>query len=170
MKLFLLLVGLIFSPGTKELKTKDGGLVKYYDTECYGSDGTNCDIVVEKYLNKQLKWKTVIGGNSWDYVEDVIEVEDGFLVLGNTGSFGVGNNDVYLTKLDLNGNEKWYRTYGGFFNDYGRKIRSSNDYYGGYIITGEKQHCLTQNVSEKCYTEGLYIRVNEFGDNLVDNY
>lgn len=170
MKIFLLLVGLIFSPGTKELKTKDGGLVKYYDTECYGSDGTNCDIVVEKYLNNQLKWKTVIGGNSWDYVEDVIEVEDGFLVLGNTGSFGVGNNDVYLTKLDLNGNEKWYRTYGGFFNDYGRKIRSSNDYYGGYIITGEKQHCLTQNVSEKCYTEGLYIRVNEFGDNLVDNY
>lgn len=49
MKIFLLLVGLIFSPGVKELNTEDGGLIKYYDTECYGSDGTNCDIVVEKY-------------------------------------------------------------------------------------------------------------------------
>ena len=170
MKILFLLVGLIFSPGTKELNTKDGGSVKYYDTDCYGSDGTDCDIVVEKYLNNELQWKTVIGGNSWDYVEDIIEVEDGFLVLGNTGSYGVGNNDVYLTKLDLNGNKKWFRTYGGFFNDYGRKIRPSDDYYGGFIITGEKQHCLTPNVSEKCYLEGLFIRVNESGDNLMDNY
>ena len=27
--------------------------------------------------------------------------EDGYFVLGQTGYYGVGNHDVYLTKLDL---------------------------------------------------------------------
>ena len=57
-----------------------------------------------------------------DYVEDILEVEDGYLVLGQTGSYGVGNNDVYLTKLDLLGNELWFKTYSDSLNDYGRVI------------------------------------------------
>lgn len=171
MKFLISLLLVAFIPNDyEELNTSDGGIIKYYHTDCYGSDGTNCDIIIEKYINGELQWKTIVGGNSWDYVEDVLEVKDGFLVLGNTGSYGVGNNDVYLTKLDLEGNEKWFRTYGGFFNDYGRTIKPSNDYHKGYIIRGEKQHCLTQNVSEKCYMEDLFIRVGENGDNLFDNY
>ncbi|MCW1953934.1 MAG: hypothetical protein KIH80_007165 [Flavobacteriia bacterium] len=109
-------------------------------------------------------------GNSWDYVEDVLEVKDGYLVLGNTGSYGRGNNDVYLTKLIKKGKEQWFRTYGGFFNDYGRSITPSEDPDGGYLITGEKQHCLKENVSEDCYMKPLLIKVNEIGDNLYDNY
>ena len=108
-----------------QVVTTDGGVLKYYDTACYGTDGTDCDIIVEKYKDDALQWKTVIGGNSWDYAEAVLEVEDGYFVLGITGSYGVGNNDVYLTKLDLEGKEEWFRTYDGFLNDYGRTITPS---------------------------------------------
>ena len=171
MIILALFLALIANPhNSNEKATSDGGKIIFYDTDCYGSDGTDCDIIVEKYLGDKLEWSAKVGGNSWDYAEDVLEVEDGYLVLGNTGSYGIGNNDVYLTKLDRIGNELWFRTYGGFFNDYGRTITPSNDFFGGYIITGEKQHCLTANVSEKCYMEELFIRVAANGDNLQDNY
>ena len=170
MKFFIVFLSLFLHTNTKELKTSDGGEIKYYHTNCYGSDGSDCDIIIEKYEGGQLVWKTKIGGNSWDYVEYVLEVEDGYLVLGNTGSYGKGNNDVYLTKINKKGKEQWFRTYGGFFNDYGRKIAPSEDPDGGYLITGEKQHCLKENVSEQCYMKPLLIKVNEVGDNLFDNY
>ena len=154
----------------KELKTSDGGFIKYYDTNCYGSDGTDCDIIVLKYFNDNIQWKTTIGGNSWDYVEDILELEDGYFVLGQTGSYGAGNNDVYLTKLDLMGNELWFKTYGNPLNDYGRVITSSNDNKNEYVIKGEKQNCPIPNDWGNCYMEELIIRINGKGDNLFDNF
>jgi hypothetical protein len=173
MKILLLTFWLIINPSKQEIATTDGGKIKFYNTECYTkdgvSDGSICDIILEKYTDSgKLEWKTKIGGNSWDYVEAVLEVANGYLVLGNTSSYGVGNLDVYLTKLDANGKEQWFRTYGGFFNDYGRTIAPSGDADGGYIIKGEKQHCIEQNVSEKCYTKPLFIKVAENGDNLYE--
>ena len=153
----------------QELKTSDGGYIKYYDTNCYGSDGTDCDIIVLKYLNDNIQWKTTIGGNSWDYVEDILEVEDGYLVLGQTGSYGVGNNDVYLTKLDLLGNELWFKTYGDSLNDYGRVINPSNENNNEYIIKGEKQNCPKPNDWENCYMEELIIKINGEGDSIYNN-
>ena len=150
----------------QELNTSDGGYIKYYDTNCYGSDGTDCDIIVLKYLNDNIQWKTTIGGNSWDYVEDILEVKDGYLVLGQTGSYGVGNNDVYLTKLDLLGNELWFKTYGDSLNDYGRVITPSNENNNEYIIKGEKQNCPKPNDWENCYMEELVFKINGKGDKL----
>jgi hypothetical protein len=164
--IFLFLATSVIS---EEMLTSDGGKIKFYETDCYGSDGSDCDIIVEKYKDKMLLWKTLIGGNSWDYVENVLEVDDGYLILGNTGSYGAGNNDVYLTKLDGSGKEIWFETYGGFFNDYGRTI-DTYDYPDGYIIEGEKQHCLTENVSNECYMEDFFIHVDGNGINLQDNF
>ena len=111
MIILALFLALIANPhNSNEKATSDGGKIIFYDTDCYGSDGTDCDIIVEKYLGEKLEWSAKVGGNSWDYAEDVLEVEDGYLVLGNTGSYGIGNNDVYLTKLDRKGNELWFRT------------------------------------------------------------
>ena len=172
MKTIIAIFYLLFLNSTENsISTSDGGSLKYYNIECYGNNGKKCDIIIEKYsVDKKLVWKTKIGGASWDYVEDVLEIEDGFLVLGNTSSYGKGNLDVYVTKLNLEGTEKWFRTYGGFFNDYGRTIEPSGDDDGGYVIKGEKQHCLKENVSSECYMKPLLIKINDIGDNLFDNY
>lgn len=153
----------------KELKTSDGGYIKYYDTNCYGSDGTDCDIIILKYLDDNIQWKTTVGGNSWDYVEDILELEDGYFVLGQTGSYGVGNNDVYLTKLDLLGNELWFKTYGNSLNDYGRVITSSNDNNNEYVIKGKKQNCPIPNDWGNCFMEELIIKINGEGDSIYNN-
>jgi len=116
-------------------------------------------------LNDRVQWETKIGGNSWDYVEDILEVDDGYLVLGQTSSYGVGNNDVYLTKLDLMGNELWFRTHGDFLNDYGRLILPSNDNESEYIIKGEQQNCPIPIPDDwvNCYMKELLIKINSNG-------
>jgi hypothetical protein len=73
-----------------------------------------------------------------------------------------------VVKLDPHGKEQWFRTYGAFFNEYGRTIAPSGDQDGGYIIKGERQHCLKENVSQDCYMKPLTIKINEIGDNLYE--
>ena len=39
--------------------------------------------------------------------------DGGFIVAGGTGSYGAGDWDYWVLKLDANGNVIWQKTYGG---------------------------------------------------------
>ena len=65
----------------------------------------------------------------------IIQTSDGgYAIAGRTGSYGAGNYDVYVIKLDNSGNLSWTRTIGGANADYGRSIIQTSD--GGYAIIG----------------------------------
>jgi hypothetical protein len=68
--------------------------------------------------------------------------------------------------LNSTGNELWFRTYGDFFNDYGREITPSNDNKNEYLIKGEKQNCPKNNDWANCYMEELIIKINGRGDKI----
>jgi hypothetical protein len=60
--------------------------------------------------------------------------DGGFIIVGTTAD-GIGNyEDVYLIKLQPNGDTSWTKTYGGVGHDYGNSIQQTAD--GGYIIAG----------------------------------
>lgn len=80
-------------------------------------------------------WTKTFGGLQWDYGQEVEQTFDGgYIIVGYTSSFGSGFQDVYLVKVDIDGNLIWYKTYGGTDFDYGNSIKQTAD--SGYIIAG----------------------------------
>ncbi len=79
-------------------------------------------------------WNRTYGGKYEEMLENIIKVEDGYIFAGWTNSYGNGVWDVWLVKVDENGNEIWNRTYGGRDIDDARCVALTSD--GGYIIAG----------------------------------
>ena len=84
------------------------------------------------------EWNRTFGGSSHDYGNSVKQTQDGgYIIAGDTGSFGADGPDVYLVKIDENGTEEWSKTYGGSYWDRGYSVQQTSD--GGYIIAGETE-------------------------------
>lgn len=82
-----------------------------------------------------LVWSRTYGGPHDDVAWAVQQLDDtGYVVAGWTESFGVGERDVYLLRLNADGDTIWAKTYGGAHDDAGMSIQKTSD--GGYIIAG----------------------------------
>ena len=114
--------------------TNDGGYITVGQTDSFGNGDD--DIYLIKTNSDGIdNWTQTFGGIGNDYAKCVQQTSDGgYIIVGNTNSFGSGLNDVYLIKTDLNGQEEWNRTFGGIGNDFGYSVQQTID--GGYIITG----------------------------------
>jgi hypothetical protein len=65
----------------------------------------------------------------------LIQTSDGgYAIAGATTSFGAGEADVYVVKLDANGNLQWTKTIGGLASEAGLSLIQTSD--GGYAIAG----------------------------------
>lgn len=79
-------------------------------------------------------WMKTYGGQESDEAIDIVEATTGgYLVLGNSASFGNGNSDLIAIRMDVQGNEIWTKTYGDTWNDEAYSSINTSD--GGYMIT-----------------------------------
>lgn len=94
--------------------------------------------LVKTDANGEEIWSRTYGGDAWDYGYSVQQTRDGgYIITGETNSFGAGGFDVYLVKTDQDGNEVWSKRFGGDYSEQGRSVRQTSD--GGYIIAGSKR-------------------------------
>jgi hypothetical protein len=84
---------------------------------------------------QNLVWQTNKGGIYNEVgCAGVQADDDNYIVLGSTFSFGAGDFDIYLLKLNSVGDTIWTTTYGGDSTEYGYDIQKTLD--GGYILVG----------------------------------
>src|ERR1035441_4128225 len=86
-------------------------------------------------LHAQLTFQKTYGGINLETCYDAKQTNDkGYIMVGQTYSFGAGYGDVYLIKTDSTGDTLWTRTYGGAHDDGGYHVEQTAD--TGYIIIG----------------------------------
>ena len=116
--------------------TSDGGSLVTGFTESFGSGGRDL-FVLKLDSSGNVTWMKTYGtsGNDVSYANG-LENEDGsYMVAGATNSFGTGDFDFWLLKLDSTGNIIWQKTYGGISRDVATALQQTTD--GGYILTGQ---------------------------------
>ena len=105
-------------------------------------------------------WTRTYGGEGNDYGYDIIATFDSsYLIVGSTSSFGQGGGDVYLLKVDSNGQIIWQRTYGGIYPDGGFSITFTYD--SSYVITG-----YTKSFSNNLDCDLYLLKINQNGELL----
>jgi len=120
--------------GHSLIQTSDGGYAIAGETYSFGAGGEDV-YVVKLDANGNLQWTKTIGGENDDRGFSLIQTSDGgYAIAGYTSSFGAGQLDVYVVKLDSTGNLQWTKTIGGPGDEVGTSLIQTSD--GGYVIAG----------------------------------
>jgi len=119
--------------------TPDGGFVVAGYTASYGAGGTDA-WVMKLDSSGSIEWQKTYGGTSDDKAMDVLLTDDGgYLVSGETVSFGTGQN-TWLIKLDSSGNP----------------VYSSGGVQLGQNTTATVSQ-MTLNMTDKSYSKGTIV-------------
>ncbi|MFW9903637.1 MAG: hypothetical protein ACFFFH_04850 [Candidatus Thorarchaeota archaeon] len=97
----------------------------------------------------KIEYQKTFGGVHRDGAYSFIQTpDDGFILAGFTRSFGAGNSDIWVVKIDINGEFLRNRTYGGPEDEKTQTIIQTND--GGFLLTGST------------YSNGYCLKVSYF--------
>jgi hypothetical protein len=143
--------------GWNVINTGDGFLITA-DTASFGAG--NKDVYLIKTDEKGgLIWTRTYGDAGADTGIGLCKANDsGFLTAGGTSSYGSGETDVYVVKIDKDGELIWDRTFGGTNYDYAYSISPAP---GGYILTG-----YTSSFSKNPDSDLYLLKINEKGEKL----
>jgi hypothetical protein len=120
--------------GKDILPTDDGGYLIAGTTE--NNNSSDLDIhVIKTDAYGEIMHTNTFGGDRVEYPNGMIKTSDNnFFIVGYTQSEGGGDMDVYLNKVNQNGDLLFTKVYGGFGNEEGNETIATND--GNYLIAG----------------------------------
>lgn len=149
--------GSSYERGYSFQETNGQGLIITGYTSSFG-DGDKDVWLIKTNRNGHEEWNRRFGGDKDEEGAMVIQTDDGgYIVTGETWSFGSGTNDIYIVRTDENGNRLWNRTYGGTRSDFADAIAAWDD---GFIIFGT-----TWSYGEGEY-DVMFMRTDEQGYSL----
>ncbi len=118
------------------IETSDGGYLVVGGAQSRSSSFQNEILVMKINSSGDLQWVRWFGDTIYqDQAYSVKRTSDGgYIVAGRTGSYGSGNADIFLMKLDGSGNVVWAKAYGSSGPDFGYDVQITSD--GGFVVVG----------------------------------
>jgi len=112
----------------------DGEYILVGHTESYGLGLSDLWIIKTDSLGNEL-WNKTYGGTEAESGFSIQHSSDNsYIITGMTSSYGAGYFDVWLLKIDENGNEIWNNTYGGSDQDVAYSVQKTTK--DEYILVG----------------------------------
>lgn len=105
-------------------------------------NGSGDVYVIETDKNGVMQWEKAYGGSGYDGAFSIQKTEDpdgnfdGYIISGITYSYGAGSQDIWLVRIDKDGNVIWDTPLGGPGHEEAGwdSIQQTSD--GGYIVVG----------------------------------
>jgi hypothetical protein len=153
-----------------------GGLVNSTDGNIHGNYHEKDDAWIAKLDSSgNIMWQKIFGGTESESVISIMPTNDaGYIFSGHTSSNdgdvsgNHGNDDVWVVKLDHEGNLIWQKCYGGSLGESGLVIRESSDgnyFVGGYTHSSDGQ--VIGNHSSIPYNADMWILKISPSGNLI---
>ncbi len=136
--------------GKTMIPTPDGGYLLGCDSELGYLGFITCmprydlmnNLLIKLDADRNMQWHRCYGGNGWDVMEELLALEDGYMILSNTESDdgdleGVevhGGQDIWLMRTNLNGEVLWQKCYGGSNAEFAKRIFHNSD--GTFTLFG----------------------------------
>jgi type II secretory pathway pseudopilin PulG len=115
-------------------QTSDGGYVMGGNIYNYGAGGLDA-FIIKLNSSGNIEWAKAMGGSNYDDIGFISQTSDGgYIAGGRTTSYGAGDSDAFIIKLNSSGNIQWSKTIGGSNDDSISSIFQTSD--GGYIAVG----------------------------------
>ncbi len=119
-------------------------------------------------------WKKKYGGLQYDFLSSIIQTQDGgYAICGYSASTSghflqnMGGLDVWVVKIDVEGNIQWKNNFGGSLDDFSRAIIEDID--GNFVVVGET-YSFDFDANENHSSEGkrdyFVIKINNLGQKI----
>lgn len=117
------------------VQTEDGGYVSIGETTSF-AQSTNSDLWVVKVDSAGgVEWQKTYGDIEHEVGYSIQQSDGGdYIITGSYQKPGSQTSDLYLLKLDNNGDKEWERTVGEGYSDGARSLKITSD--GEYIVAG----------------------------------
>ncbi len=118
-------------------ETSDNGYIITGYTNSFGV-GQDDIFLIKTDSNANIQWSKVYGGVNSDAGSSVIQTpDDGYIVVGETHSFGPSYGSVFMMKTDALGNPVWSKRCGDPYLVWAYEIIQTQD--DQYVVTGQGQ-------------------------------
>ena len=115
----------------------DGGYILAGYTNSFGNGSYDAWIIKTDSQGIE-EWSQTYGGILIDESYLIQKtIEGGYILVGDTSSFGNGSYDSWIIKTDSQGNEEWNQTYGGNEEERSYSVRQTTD--NGYVFIGKTE-------------------------------
>lgn len=148
--------GISYEEGNSLVQTDDGGFILAGYTQSFGA-GNRDLYIIRINSDGDTLWTRTFGGINYDEAYDITRADgSNYLIGGYTVNYGMGEGDIYLIKIDENGDTLWTKTIGTVDNDHIKKLRKTSD--GGFIICGD--------IEDMGSYKYFIVKTNSSGDTL----
>lgn len=156
--------------------TPDGGAILFgfsysTDGDLTANNGSSDYWVVKVDASWSIQWQKNLGGSLAEIAGKLLQTTDGGYLLSGTStssnadvSGNYGSSDIWMVKLDVNGNIMWQHNFGGSGNE--NSVRVSEIASGGYFIgclSSSSDHDATGNHGGNDY---LIVKIDANGNKI----